>query len=65
MKTCEDGVCLVTGHEIKINGPQDEQRMSDCPLKPASDLIELFTFNTYSRTEIEEVINGFFEEDKE
>ena len=33
MKTLEDGICLITGHEIKAEGSQDEQRMADCPFR--------------------------------
>jgi len=32
MKTAETGMCEITGHEIEINGPQDERRMKDCPI---------------------------------
>ena len=30
LKNLEDGMCYLTGHMIKIDGPQDTQRMDDC-----------------------------------
>lgn len=33
MITLESGECFITGHEIIANGPQDEKRMNDCPIK--------------------------------
>lgn len=32
-RTFDDGICVITGTEIKIDGQQDEKRMDDCPIK--------------------------------
>lgn len=28
----ETGICIITGHEIEIDGQQDNGRMNDCPI---------------------------------
>lgn len=32
-ETIEDGECYITGHAISIDGPQDEERMNDFPIR--------------------------------
>ena len=34
MRDPEIGACYITGREIVADGPQDEGRMDDCPIKP-------------------------------
>ncbi len=33
IKTLEEGGCYITGTKIRIDGPQDEKRMDDCPIE--------------------------------
>ena len=37
IKDGETGACYITGHEILADGPQDEQRMDDCPIGTGCD----------------------------
>lgn len=37
MKNTEIGGCYITGREILANGPQDEERMDDCPIRTGCD----------------------------
>lgn len=30
--TFENGGCIITGHEILLDGKQDKERMRDCPI---------------------------------
>lgn len=38
LKTFDSGSCYITGHEIAADGPQDEKRMDDCPIKEESEI---------------------------
>ena len=31
-RTCDEGLCLITGTAISAVGQQDEKRMNDCPI---------------------------------